>query len=55
MNEAIKIGLFLAVSKKTEKLTGRYLKKVKDKVILNNSFDPGISGRLWEICETLTK
>jgi len=52
MKDAIKIGLFLAVSKKTEKLTGRYLKRIKDKIILNNSLDPGISGKLCEICET---
>ena len=54
IEESVKIGMFLSVSKKAEKMTGKYLKRKKDKIILNNSFDEEISKKLWKISEKLT-
>jgi NAD(P)-dependent dehydrogenase (short-subunit alcohol dehydrogenase family) len=54
IEESVKIGMYLAVSKKTESLSGKFLKRQKDKIIIISSYNKNISKKLWEISEKLS-
>jgi retinol dehydrogenase-14 len=54
MEESIKTGIYLAVSKKAEKLTGKFLKRRKNKIIVKSNYNKEIYKKLWEMSEKLT-
>jgi NAD(P)-dependent dehydrogenase (short-subunit alcohol dehydrogenase family) len=54
IEEAIKLGIFLAVSKKAEGMTGRFIKREKNKIIINKSYEKEISEDLWAVSEKFT-
>jgi NAD(P)-dependent dehydrogenase (short-subunit alcohol dehydrogenase family) len=54
MKESIKIGLYLALSNKAMKLTGKFLKREKDKIIVKSLYNKDTSKKLWLMSEKLT-
>jgi NAD(P)-dependent dehydrogenase (short-subunit alcohol dehydrogenase family) len=55
METAVRIGMFLAVSRKAEGLNGRYLVRNKDRVIFNINTDNETTAKLWALCDKMTK
>jgi NAD(P)-dependent dehydrogenase (short-subunit alcohol dehydrogenase family) len=54
LEESVKIGVFLALSKKAEGLNGKFLKPQKSKVTIQSTYDKEMSRKLWELSQKLT-
>jgi NAD(P)-dependent dehydrogenase (short-subunit alcohol dehydrogenase family) len=54
VEESIKIGLFLAGSKKAGTLTGKFLKRRKNKIVVKSAYNKEISKKLWELSKNIT-
>jgi NAD(P)-dependent dehydrogenase (short-subunit alcohol dehydrogenase family) len=55
VDDSVKIGMYLAASMKAENITGKYLKREKDRIKLKSSYDMETSTRLWELGEKLAE
>ncbi len=54
MEEGIKPGIFLAAAKKGGSLTGRFLKRRKNKIIATSAYNKEVARRLWAETEKIT-
>lgn len=55
MEESVKLGIWLAASKTTGEITGKFFKRHEDRVIVRGSNNGNIQRKLWELCEELTR
>jgi NAD(P)-dependent dehydrogenase (short-subunit alcohol dehydrogenase family) len=54
VEESIKTGIFLAASRNAEKLTGNFITRNKNKLLLKTSYDKETAKLLWKTSEKLT-
>jgi len=54
IEESIKLGVFLAISNKVVKTSGRYFKRDQNKIIQINDFNTQLAKKLWEFSASLT-
>ena len=56
IEESVKPGIYLAISRKAEKLTGKFLLRQKDgRTIVKSAYDKTAAKELWTLCERLVE